>query len=95
MQFNRMVATNPERLADDDPERFFYNVTTPFVHTVDQPANHFCVEKIELLDNGWVKVTNHKEEGCAFECFPPHRVIALEGNYEFETADHQAETGSF
>lgn len=92
MQFSRMIVTNVETPSDE--QQWIFTVTTPFIRTEDQKPNHFCVKKIELLDNGWVRVTNH-EKGYRTECFPPHRIVALEGDSEFETSDHEAETGTF
>ena len=90
MQFNRMIVTNVERLHEDDAERFVYKLTKD--DDAEVGLNHFGVHEIRLLDNGWVKVIRH--DGGA-ECFPPHRVVALEASCDFETSQYQANAGSF
>ena len=73
MLFNRLIVTNVEKLHEDDAERFVYKLTDN--DGAEVGINHFGVAVIELLDNGWVKVTRH-DTGA--ECFPPYRVVALE-----------------
>jgi hypothetical protein len=69
-----MIAANPEF---PESEYFVFRVTTRFERTEDQKPNQFCVKEIKLLDAGWVLVTSH--EDYPEECFPPWRVIILEG----------------
>lgn len=74
MQFSRMIVNNVERESLTEAARFIYNLTAK--DTEDTRTNHFNVAEILLLDNGWVKVATH--DGGS-ECFPPHRVVVLEG----------------
>ena len=73
MLFSRMIVHNVERIDNHDAERFVYKLTKDDDEEVG--ANHFGVDEILLLDNGWVKVTRHDS---GTECFPPNRVVSLE-----------------
>jgi len=78
MHFNRMIVINVERETLQEAPRFIYNMTTTTRHEGDElEANHFDVALIELLDNGWAKVTRHDT---GIECFPPSRIVTLELN---------------
>jgi hypothetical protein len=68
-----MIVTNVERETLQEAARYIYNVTDD--EESEAQANHFCVSEINLLDNGWVKVTRHDT---GVECFPPSRIVTLE-----------------
>ena len=72
-----MLAKNPEIVTTDDAEIFIFKVTTVFERTENQRPNTFCVKDITLLANGWVLVESHEEH--PLECFPPWRIVVLEG----------------
>lgn len=74
MLFSRMIVKNVEMESLEESPKYIYNVTSE--DKEDERNNHFNVAEILLLDNGWVKVATH--DGGS-ECFPPWRVIILEG----------------
>ena len=74
MQFSRLIVHNVERESLEESPRFIYVLTNN--DDEERGANHFNVAEILLLDNGWVKVADH--DGGS-ECFPPNRVVVLEG----------------
>ena len=74
MLFSRMIVKNVEMESLQESPKYIYNVTTE--DKEDERNNHFNVAEIKLLDSGWVKIATH--DG-GTECFPPQRVIILEG----------------
>jgi hypothetical protein len=72
-----MLAINPEIKMGDEDHIFIYNVSD--AADEKSPANVFNVKGISLKGNGWVFIVSHDE--VPVQCFPPWRIIALEGPY--------------
>lgn len=75
MRFNRMMAYNPEIVTPEDSEIFIYQVSDEPDERA--PANVFNVKGISLEGNGWVFVASHDD--IPIQCFPPWRIVVLEG----------------
>ena len=83
MLFHRMLAINPEIKMGDESHIFIYVVSDAGDEA--SPANVFNVKGISLEGNGWVFVTSHDD--LPIQCFPPWRIIALEGPYGMRDSD--------
>jgi hypothetical protein len=70
-----MMAYNPEVVTPEDSEIFVYQVSDEPDDRA--PANVFNVKGISLEGNGWVFVVSHDDT--PIQCFPPWRIITLEG----------------